>query len=188
MMYHTAQIILHRPPRNLFRDPAIATSEDVKTCYKSLEAIIKLIGIYSRQHQYNHLPLTFVHILASAASIVLMKRYIEGSSWNNPELSKPLECILNALDGISQTWPCAKQVRAVIDSAMKEGTPDNARNKSPEGFDLMTGLTGLTDIGNDDFFNGEFGFSMSDADIGFYMNEDFLNDPFPTQGEEWSFT
>jgi hypothetical protein len=185
-MYHTAQIILHRPPRNLFRDPAISTSEDVKTCYESLEAIIKLVGTYSRQHQFNHLPLTFVHILASAASIVLMKRYIEGSSWENPEVSKPLGCILDALDEISQTWPCAKQVRGVINAAMKEGTPDNFRSKSVEDFDLMTGLTGLTDIGNDDFFNGEFGFNMDDANVGSYMNEDFLNDPF--QGEEWSFT
>jgi hypothetical protein len=185
MMYHTALIILHRPPRNLFRDPTISTSEDVKTCYESLEAILKLIGIYSRQHQYSHLPLTFVHILASAASIILMKQYIEGSSWIDLKVSKPLGLILDALDGISQTWPCAKQVRGVINSAM-EGPPESETNKSPEGFDLMTGLTGLADGGNADFFDREFGFNMDDADIGFYMNEDFLNDPF--QGEEWSFT
>ena len=190
-MYHTALIILHRPPRNLFRDPAIASSEDVKTCCESLDAIVKLVGIYSRQHQYSHLPLTFVHILASAASVVLMKRHIEGASWAQPEVSKSLGVILDALDGISQTWPCAKQVRAVINSAMKEGTPEagaggSSRNKSPEGFDLMTGLAGLPEVGNDDFLNGEFGFNMDDADIGFYLNEDYLNDPF--QGEEWSFT
>jgi hypothetical protein len=187
MMYHTALIILHRPPRNLFRDPAIASSEDVKTCYDSLDSIVKLVGIYSRQHQYSHLPLTFVHILASAASVVLMKRHIERSSWDEPGISKPLGVILDALDGIFQTWPCAKQVRGVIDSAMKEGTPsETSRNKSPEGFDLMTGLTGLPCVGSDDFLSGEFGFNMDDADIGFYMNEDFLNDPF--QEEEWSFT
>jgi hypothetical protein len=187
MMYHTALIILHRPPRNLFRDPAIATSEDVKTCYESLDAIVKLVGIYSRQHQYSHLPLTFVHILASAASIVLMKRHMERSSWADVTVSKPLGVLLDALDGIAQTWPCAKQVRGVIDSAMKEGTPsETSRNKSPEGFDLMTGLAGLSDYGNDDFLNGEFGFNMDDTDIGFYLNEDYLNDPF--QGEEWSFT
>jgi hypothetical protein len=191
MMYHTALIILHRPPRNLFRDPAIATSEEVKTCYESLDAIVKLVGAYSRQHQYSHLPLTFVHILASAASIILMKRHIEGASWATPEVSKSLGVILDALDGISQTWPCAKQVRAVINSAMKEGTPEAggySRNKSPEGFDLMTGLAGLPEAGNDDFLNGEFGFNMEDADIGFYLNEDYLNDPFQGEGEEWSFT
>lgn len=191
MMYHTALIILHRPPRNLLRDPAVATSEDVKTCYESQDAIVKLIGIYSRQHQYSHLPLTFVHILASAASIVLMRRHIDGASWAQPEVSKSLGVILDALDGISHTWPCAKQVRAVINSAMKEGTPEAgaggfALSKSPEGFDLMTGLAGLPEVGNDDFLNGEFGFNMDDADIGFYLNEDYLNDPF--QGEEWSFT
>ncbi len=184
-MYHTALIILHRPPRHLFRDPAAAGSEDLKTCYESLEAIVKLIGIYSRQHQYNHLPLTFVHVLASAASIILMKRYIEGSSWDDSQVSKPLGVILGALDGISQTWPCAKQVRGVINSTMKKGTPETAHNESPEGFDFMIGLTDLTDVGNSDFLNGEFGFNREDADIGFYMNEDFLDDPF--QGE-WAFT
>ena len=191
MMYHTALIILHRPPRNLFRDPTIATSEDVKTCYESLDAIVKLVGVYSRQHQYSHLPLTFVHILASAASIILMKRHIEGASRATPEVSKSLGVILDALDAIYQTWPCAKQVRAVINSAMKEGTPEagvSSRNKSPEGFDLMTGLAGLPDAANDDFLNGEFGFNMDDADIGFYLNEDYLNDPFQGDGEGWSFT
>jgi hypothetical protein len=191
MMYHTALIILHRPPRSLLRDPAIASSEDVKTCYESLDAIVKLVGTYSRQHQYSHLPLTFVHILASAASIVLMKRHIEGASWAQLEISKSLGVILDALDSISRTWPCAKQVRTVINSAMKEGTPEagaggSSRNKSPQGFDLMTGLAELPDLGNDDFLNGEFGFNMNDADIGFYLNEDYLDDSF--QGEEWSFT
>jgi len=185
MMYHTALIILHRPPRNLFRDPAIATSEDVQTCYDSLDYIVKLIGVYNRQHQYSHLPLTFVHILASAASIILMKRYIKGLSWDASEVTKPLGTILDSLDSISQTWPCAKQVRSVIDSAMKEGSPDAVRNKSPEGFDLMTGLTGLVTVGDDQLFNGEFGFNMDDTDIGFYMNDDFLNDQY--QEEQWSF-
>jgi hypothetical protein len=70
---------------------------------------------------------------------------------------------------------------------MKEGTPsETSRNMSPEGFDLMTSLAGISEAGNDGFLNGEFGFNMDDADIGFYLNEDLLNDPF--QGDEWSFT
>jgi hypothetical protein len=47
-------------------------------------------------------------------------------------------------------------------------------------------LAGISEAGNDGFLNGEFGFNMDDADIGFYLNEDLLNDPF--QGDEWSFT
>lgn len=170
MLYHTAMIILHRPPRSLFRDPKIATSQDVQICYESLEAIIKLLRIYSRNYQYSHLPFTFVHILASAASIILMKRYIESSSWDAVDVAKPLGLVLDALENVSQTWPCANQVRAVIDTAMKSSGEDSARNESPESFDLMTGIPD-----NVNSMNGETGFDIADVDIGVYLEDPYLD-------------
>jgi hypothetical protein len=180
MLYHTAMIILHRPPRNLFKDPKIATSQDVQICYESLEAIIKLLRIYSRNYQYCHLPFTFVHILASAASIILMKRYIEGSSWEVVDVAKPLGLVIDAIESVAKTWPCANQVRALIDTAMKSGTQDSARNDSPDSFDLMTRIPDSIDISN-----GDVGFDMSDVDVGLYMTDDYLDMPF--QWNENSF-
>lgn len=190
MLYHTAMIILHRPPRNLFKNPKIATSQDVKICYESLEAIIKLLRIYSRNYQFSHLPFTFVHILASAASIILMKRFIEGSSWDAIEVAKPLGLVIDAIEAISQTWPCANQVRAVIDTAMKSGsgggsgTQSDERNESPESFDLMTGIPEPVAVG--DIMSGGvdggggMSFDMSDVDVvGLYMQDDeYLDVPF----------
>jgi hypothetical protein len=170
MLYHTAMIILHRPPRNLLNDPKITTSHDVQICYESLEAINKLLRIYSRSYQYSHLPFTFVHILASAASIILMKRYIEDASWDAVEVAKPLGLVVDALENVSQTWPCANQVRAVIDTAMKGTSQDSLRNESPESFDLMTGIPDTVDI-----MNREMGFDMADVDVGLYMADPYLD-------------
>src|SRR6266536_4114291 len=161
MQYHTAIIILNRPPRHLFRDPPIAESQDVKTCYQSLEWIIKLLRIYARSYQYAHLPATSIHIPASAASVIMMRRYIEGTPWDDPVLSKQLDTILSAIDGISQTWPCAKQVRGVITAAMKSPTKEVSRNKSPESFDLMAGLA-------------ENNFDPMNFDLGFEINDELL--------------
>ncbi|TVY90741.1 putative transcriptional regulatory protein [Lachnellula willkommii] len=169
MQYHAAMIILHRPPRHMFRDPKITTGQDVKNCYSSLESLIKLLGIYSRQHNYSHLPFTFVHILATAASAILMKRYIESSSWSDAEVSRPLNLVISALDGIAKTWPCAKQVRGVINSAISGSSDESAQTESPQSFDLMTSLTGA-DYSS---MNQDLDFEIDDVNIGSFMPDSF---------------
>ena len=174
MQYHAAMIILHRPPRHMFRDPKIITSQDVKNCYSSLESLIKLLGIYSRQHNYSHLPFTFVHILATAASAILMKRYIEGFSWIDAEVSRPLSLIIGALDGIAKTWPCAKQVQGVINSAILGSTDESAEIESPQSFDLMTSLT-EADYSS---MNQDLDFEIDDINIGSFMPDAFFGDSY----------
>jgi hypothetical protein len=173
MLYHTAMIILHRPPRHLFKDPKISSSKDVEICYESLDSIIKLLRVYSRHHQYNHLPLTFVHILASTASVLLMKRYINNLTWDNVAISRPLSHVMEAIEGISQTWPCAKQVRGVIDKAMEQSTRDDTRNDSPGSFDFMAGLTENVTF---DPTSLDLGFEMDETNVGLFDLDNFMND------------
>ncbi|TVY47788.1 putative transcriptional regulatory protein [Lachnellula occidentalis] len=174
MQYHAAMIILHRPPRHMFRDPKVTTSQDVTNCYSSLESLIKLLGIYSRQHSYSHLPFTFVHILATAASAILMKRYIEKSLWSDAEFSRPINLVIGALDSIAKTWPCAKQVRGVISSAISGSTDESAQIESPQSFDLMTSLTGA-DYSS---MNQDLEFEMDDVNIGTFMPDAFFGDGY----------
>jgi hypothetical protein len=173
-------IILHRPPRQLFKDPKTSTSKDVGICYESLDSIIKLLRIYSRHYQYSPLPLTFVHILASTASVILMKRYINNSAWDDASISRPLDHVLEAIDGISQTWPCAKQVRGVITAAMEKSNKDNAQNDSPESFDFMAGLA---DDANFNPMNLDMGFEMDDANLGLFDPEAFLDADLQWNGD-----
>lgn len=173
-------IILHRPPRQLFKDPKTSTSKDVEICYESLDSIIKLLRIYSRHYQYSPLPLTFVHILASTASVILMKRYINNSPWEDASISRPLDHVLEAIDGISQTWPCAKQVRGVITTAMEKSSKDSGRNDSPESFDFMAGLA---DNVNFNPMNLDMGFEMDDANLGLFDPTEFLNDDLQWSGD-----
>lgn len=72
MLFHTVMIILHRPPRHLFKSPGIATSDDVEFCYESLQAILKLLKSYSRFYKFSALPLDFVHTLSVAAGTILV--------------------------------------------------------------------------------------------------------------------
>lgn len=179
MLYHTAMIILHRPPRQLFKDPKTSTSKDVEICYESLDSIIKLLRIYSRHYQYSPLPLTFVHILASAASIILIKRYINNSPWDDASISRPLDHVLEAVDGIAHTWPAAKQVRAVITTAMDKSNLHNNRNDSPESFDFMAGLADNANFN----INIDMGFEMDDTNLGLFDPEEFLGDDFLWDGD-----
>lgn len=164
-------IILHRPPRQLFKDPKTSASKDVEICYESLDSIIKLLRIYSRHYQYSPLPLTFVHILATTASVILMKRYINNCPWDDPSISRPLDHVLEAIDGIAPTWPAAKQVRGVIDTAMENSSKDSSRNDSPESFDFITGLGDTVNCNA----NLNLGFE-DDANLGLFDPEDFLTD------------
>lgn len=174
MLYHTALIILHRPLRNSIRDPEIATSHDVTKCYESLDSIIKLLRTYSKHYQFSHLPFTFVHVLASAASVVLMKRYIENLSWEEASIKKPLALIRDSLDAVVQTWPCAKQVQVVIQSAMDLQPQDNPQKESPQNFDVM--ISSVSN-GGIDYNQTEFE-DYGEVDMDLYDFTDFTNVPF----------
>ncbi|KAF4631168.1 hypothetical protein G7Y89_g6963 [Cudoniella acicularis] len=179
MQYYSAMIILHRPPKQSFRDPGIASSQSIKKCYKSLGYIIKLLGVYKlKKYKYGHLPFTFIHVLATAASVILMKRQIENLSWNNPEINKPLDEILTAFDGVSGAWPCAIQVREMIASAISapaQSEADQSRNESPPEFDIMKFIAEGGD--NQNFVASNFNFELSNEDIGSFDPE-FFNDAY----------
>ena len=103
-----------------------------------------------------------------------MKRYIESSSWSDAEVSRPLNLVLGALDGIAKTWPCAKQVRGVINSAISGSTDESLRNESPQSFDLMTSLTGA-DYSS---MNPDLDFEIDDVNLGSFMPDAFFGDGY----------
>lgn len=175
MLYHNAIIILHLPPRSVLKDPEVAVSQEVQTCYESLEAIIKLLRTYSRYYEYHDLPFTFVHTLATAASVLLMKRDIKDLSWDDVAVSKPLGQVLEAIDAVSQTWPCARQVRSVVNSAMEASPENKVGYTPPETFDLMMNIPNIV---NFDVLDDDSGSNMDDFDFELYTNDnDFLDDP-----------
>lgn len=183
MLYHTAMIILHRPPRQSFGSPNISSSKDVEICYASLEATIKLLRIYSRQHNYRNLPFTFVHILASTASVILMKLHISNIHWEDVSIARPLETVLEALDSISHTWPCAIQVRGVIDMAIESSSQPNDHNDSLESFDFMAGLSDNSSLTP---LNFDMNFGMTGDDLGLFDPSSFLGAEYQWNDELFS--
>jgi hypothetical protein len=109
-----------------------------------------------------------------------MKRYINNSPWDDVSISRPLDHVLEAINGISQTWPCAKQVRGVIATTMEKSNKDCMRNDSPESFDIMAGLA---DNVNFNPMNLDMGFEMDDTNLGLFDPGDFLNDDLQWNGD-----
>jgi len=172
MLFHTVMTILHRPPSNMFEKPEIAESEDVEICYESLQAILRLMRTYSRYYRYRSLPLDFVHTLSTAAGTVMMKRFLQGSSWDDPDIDRSLSLITEAMDEIQNTWPCVKEIRECVARARMVQTmaPPEVPLNAP---DLMNGL----DV--DDTTMAGFMANFGD-DLGTLITDEFLSTQLQT--------
>ena len=148
MLFHTVMIILHRPPRHLFRTPGIAASDDVEYCYESLQALLKLLRSYARFYRFSSLPLDFVHTLSVAAGTILMKRSLEaadplattsghGHGGGGGSDSKAMDTVLDAMHEIRHTWPCVVEIRESVLRAL-EGT--DKRGGEMSGVECGTGV------------------------------------------------
>ncbi|KAF2805773.1 uncharacterized protein BDZ99DRAFT_424181 [Mytilinidion resinicola] len=167
MLFHTAMIVLHRPPRHYFVMPGIATSEDVEICYESLYALVRLCRSYSRYYHYSSLPLDFVHTLSTAAGTILMKQFFEKATFDHPEISTSLGVILRAMDEVKETWPCMKEIQDSVLEAMKSRASGIPQTDPMLSLDLGTSLSaGLelptTGAGQS---NGEAGFGSLATDL-----------------------
>ncbi|EXJ78721.1 hypothetical protein A1O1_09123 [Capronia coronata CBS 617.96] len=173
MLFHTGMIILHRPPRTLFGDPKIATSEDTEICYQSLEAILRLLRSYARHYRYVDLPLDVMHILSTAAATVLMKRFFNKAQWTDIEISKPLSFLLGVMDEIKVKWPCMLEIRESITRSISEPLADPEVGPAGEIGPLCSPESAheLPD-GQDDQS------TTSAGDLGLLMTEDFLSGHF----------
>ncbi|KAK8077512.1 hypothetical protein PG996_003682 [Apiospora saccharicola] len=174
MVFHTAMIILHRPPRNLYGRPGISKSDDVEICYESLHAIIRLLRSYSRYYKYSALPLDFVHTLSVAAGTVLMRISLEDMPPDDSSIAKSMETILDAMDKIKHTWPCIVEVKTSVVQAMNIPGAEEHRSARDPLLDFgfladfgYTNATGLDDIN----------MHISDAELGILLTDDFLMDP-----------
>lgn len=177
MLFHTAMIILHRPPRNLFTKPGIAQSEDVEICYESLQAMLRLLKSYSRFYKYAALPLDFVHTLSVTAGTILMKRFLENVPTDDLSTSKSMEIVLDAMDKIKYTWPCVVDIRAGIVQAMETKPAD--QQPYQQGRDPVLDFGFLADFGvegTEPPIGGDAGdLQISNADLESLLNSDFLS-------------
>jgi hypothetical protein len=174
MVFHTAMIILHRPPRHLYDRPGISQSEDVEICYESLQAILRLLRSYSRYYKYSALPLDFVHTLSVAAGTVLMRRSLEDIPPDDSSIVKSMEIILDAMDGIKHTWPCIVEVKDSVVKAMElPGAEYNITAQDP-----LLDFGFLADFGSGNSAGlGDLDLQISDAELGILLTDDFLMDP-----------
>ncbi|ETS77506.1 hypothetical protein PFICI_11380 [Pestalotiopsis fici W106-1] len=185
MLFHTAMIILHRPPRHLFSKPGVAESEDVEICYESLQALLRLMKTYARFYQYAALPLDFVHTLSVTAGTLLMKRYLENAAQEDSGIARAMQIVLEAMDAVKYTWPCIVEIKESVERAM-EAQPRSQSEMEGGARDPVLDFGFLVDFGG--VGNGGDGssvaganrpdFQISDADLGLLLDEGFAMDQF----------
>lgn len=174
MQFHTSMIILHRPPRHLFTNPDISTSEDVEICYESLQAILRLMRSYSRLFRYDELPLDFVHTLSVAASTVLMRRWLDGDV---KQMEREMGQVLQAMLDVRETWPSVDEIEKSVRRVVESGKPAEAASEIDAIMDVgfMAGLTAPNEGDNwsiqpdyydDGMFDATLGPILTDEDLG----------------------
>ena len=177
MLFNTAMIILHRPPRQHLNDESVSSGEGIEVCYQSLSAIIRLFRSYTRYYRIQFLPLDVVHTLSAAAEVVLLKKRIEGSTWNDSDISKPLSYILELMQDVETVWPCIGGVRRSIIEAMSSELPDS----TPP---ILDGELGFMDVFNFDAAGSlphMWGPDVSwedNMELGLLVTDDYLNGDF----------
>jgi hypothetical protein len=126
MFFHTVMIILHRPPRHSSLAHLTTVPEDLEICDASLSSILQLMKVYSKHYRFSALPVTFIHTCASAASIVLLKRYLSGPGPSRAasETSGQLEQISKVVDEVARTWVSARQIQKSIERAKRSFAED----------------------------------------------------------------
>ncbi|RYO79736.1 hypothetical protein DL766_006889 [Monosporascus sp. MC13-8B] len=170
--------VLHlQPPRHLFKNQGIATSDDVEFCYESLQAILKLLKTYSRFYKYSALPLDFVHTLSVAAGTILMKRSLENLSAGDSSISKAMDTVLDAMQEIRHTWPCIMEIRESVLHAMR--TEDRTSLEADQDPILDFGF--LTSMGSSGVLPAEPGgldLHLSDVNLTMLIPDEYLAAPF----------
>lgn len=88
MVFHTAMIVLHRPPHHTLSQLGIDESEDVQICYESLQAILRLLRSYSRYYKYSALPLVRT-LTATFLPLTGHESRSGGCGWTAEEYANP---------------------------------------------------------------------------------------------------
>ena len=118
MFYHTALIILYRPPRQLNSNHSASYHGGMEICEQSLNSICQLFKVYGRDHGgFQHLPMTFIHIIATATSLILLKLRIARLSTSTIELTQQLDQVANVVNNVAKIWPAAVPIQAAIEDA-----------------------------------------------------------------------
>lgn len=180
MLFHTTMIILHRPPRQHLDDEAVINGEGVEICYQSLSAILKLLKSYGRYYRFEFLPLDFIQTLASAAEMVMIRRYIEKSPWDDKDIARPMAQILDVMDAIQEVSPSVQEIRDSILQSIESGKNESGQQVEEGGLDLD--LVDLLQPGAGPFpgiaWDPYDARSVDSADLGFLVTDDFLNEHY----------
>ncbi|KFG87441.1 hypothetical protein MANI_001767 [Metarhizium anisopliae] len=161
-------------------DPAIAAAKSRKIHVSLTKWLASLPGtlhwnqwtvgqVPSPVLHLQSLPLDFAQTLSTATGAVMMKRFFQKSSWDDPEIERSLSLLTEAMDEIQNSLPCVKEIRDCVSVARqcRETTlPPDVPLNAP---DLMNGL----ELGGADATTGPL--TSFDDELGTLITDEFLS-------------
>jgi len=104
-----------------------------------------------------------------------MKRYLDKSSWDDKDLSKPMAQILDVMEAIKDVWPCILEIKEGIQETIHAVSGGSLQRDHEIDFDLM----GMLEYGSGPMPNGWYtGAGNNLTDLGLLVTDDFLNEDF----------
>lgn len=123
LFFHTIMILLHRPPRHCSRSQLSSDSGGLEVCAESLLAILQLLKCYSHHYGFAHMPVTFIHTVATATSVILLRRWLLRN--DTEETTAQLAQMARVVDSLAVTWSVAKHIQRAIKEARTSGGRDS---------------------------------------------------------------
>ena len=123
MYYHSVIIILHRPPRRSSSMYLATCREGFETCEESLNMILRLLRDHTKLYGLDHLPMTFIHVIATAASIIFLKLHARGPSFDTDMIASQLDQLSKVSERIAKAWPGAAHIETAINDARQKIGP-----------------------------------------------------------------
>jgi hypothetical protein len=109
----------------------------------------------------------------------MLKRYLEKSSWDDKDISKPLAQILEAMEAVQDVYPCIQEIKQSIVSSKQQPQTNQddqeVQDAAPPELDLMDFLqAGAIPFGS---WFPEADQDENSTDLGFLVTDDSLNEP-----------
>jgi len=129
LFFHTIMILLHRPPRHCSRSQLSSDSGGLEVCAESLSTILQILKSYSHHYGFAHLPVTFIHTVATATSVILLRRWLLRNAIE--EIEAQLAQMARVVDSLAVTWSVAKHIQRAIKEARTPGGRDSEVEAAP---------------------------------------------------------
>ena len=85
--------------------------------------ILRLLREHTKHYGLDQLPMTFIHVIATAASIIFLKLHVRGPSSDTNVIASQLDQLFKVAERMAKAWPGAAHMETAINDARQKIGP-----------------------------------------------------------------